>query len=162
MLHKDYNRKCSIKKNTGLWSQGAWRQDELIVRKLPIIKWLWLWLWLWLCHECPEIGTSSIDWAQLSRFYLKTETDLSLWNVVFWTINRTFDNVQKQNICAVGACLVLCSRNCPDGWLPWKFGQPCYGGRIEKELDQRGWSCLPNHQKIKILNAGRFTSREWD
>jgi hypothetical protein len=23
----------------------------------------------------PEIGTSSIDWAQLNRFHLKTETD---------------------------------------------------------------------------------------
>jgi hypothetical protein len=28
-----------------------------------------------LCScRCPEIGTSSIDWGQLSRFYLKTET----------------------------------------------------------------------------------------
>jgi hypothetical protein len=30
----------------------------------------------------PEIGTSSIDWSQQSRFYLKTETDFSLRNVV--------------------------------------------------------------------------------
>jgi hypothetical protein len=37
----------------------------------------------------PEIGTSSIDWAQLSRFYLKTETEFSLRNVVFWKRNRT-------------------------------------------------------------------------
>jgi hypothetical protein len=37
----------------------------------------------------PEIGTSSIDWAQLSRFYLKTETESSLRNVVFCNINRT-------------------------------------------------------------------------
>jgi hypothetical protein len=37
----------------------------------------------------PEIGTSSIDWAQLSRFYLKTETESSLRNVVFCKINRT-------------------------------------------------------------------------
>jgi hypothetical protein len=29
------------------------------------------------------IGTSSIDWAQLSRFYLKTQTEYSLRNVVF-------------------------------------------------------------------------------
>jgi hypothetical protein len=28
-------------------------------------------------HVSPEIGTSSIDWAQLSRFYLKTETTQS-------------------------------------------------------------------------------------
>jgi hypothetical protein len=55
----------------------------------------------------PEIGTSSIDWAQLSRFYLKTETGCSLRNVVFWKINRTLfldkdrlmDNVQQHNIC---------------------------------------------------------------
>jgi hypothetical protein len=108
------------KENTGLWSQGVWRQDELIGGKPPIIKRLWL----WLCHECPEIGTSSIDWAQLSRFYLKTETYFSLWNIVFWIINWTVDNVQKRNICTVGACFELCSRKCPDGWTPWKFGQP--------------------------------------
>jgi hypothetical protein len=30
--------------------------------------------WCW----CPEIGTSSINWAQLNRFYLKTETESSL------------------------------------------------------------------------------------
>jgi hypothetical protein len=36
----------------------------------------------------PEIGTSSIDWAQQSRFYLKTETEASLRNVVL-EINRT-------------------------------------------------------------------------
>jgi uncharacterized membrane protein (Fun14 family) len=30
-----------------------------------------------------EIGIIYIDWAQLSRFYLKTETEVSLQNVVF-------------------------------------------------------------------------------
>jgi hypothetical protein len=30
----------------------------------------------------PEIGTSSIDCAQLSEFYLKTETESSLRNIV--------------------------------------------------------------------------------
>jgi hypothetical protein len=29
-----------------------------------------------------EIGTNSIDWAQLSRFYLKTETESSIRNAV--------------------------------------------------------------------------------
>jgi hypothetical protein len=51
---------------------------------------------------CPEIGTSSIDWAQLSKFYLKTETESSLRNVVFRKVHRTvflnkdrtLDNVQ--------------------------------------------------------------------
>jgi hypothetical protein len=53
-----------------------------------------------------HIGTSSIDWAQLSRFYLNTETESSLRNVVFWSTNRAvfldkkrkMDNVQKHNI----------------------------------------------------------------
>jgi hypothetical protein len=27
----------------------------------------------WSWHTCPDIGTSSIDWVQLSRFYLKTD-----------------------------------------------------------------------------------------
>jgi hypothetical protein len=30
------------------------------------------------CLHLPEIGAGSIDWAQLSRFYLKTETEFSL------------------------------------------------------------------------------------
>jgi hypothetical protein len=34
-------------------------------------------------YYSPEIGTSSIDWAQKSRFYLKTGTESSLRNVVF-------------------------------------------------------------------------------
>jgi hypothetical protein len=33
--------------------------------------------------EDPEIWTISIDWAQLSRFYLNKETESSLRNVVF-------------------------------------------------------------------------------
>jgi hypothetical protein len=53
--------------------------------------------------KSPEIGTSSMDWAQLSRFYLKTETESSLRNVMLWKINRsvfldkdrTLDNVQN-------------------------------------------------------------------
>jgi hypothetical protein len=47
----------------------------------------------------PEVGTSSIDWVQQSRFYLKTETETSLRNVVFLNKNRTMDNVRKHNIC---------------------------------------------------------------
>jgi hypothetical protein len=31
---------------------------------------------------CPEIRTKSIDLAQLSRFYLKTETESSVRNVL--------------------------------------------------------------------------------
>jgi hypothetical protein len=47
----------------------------------------------------PEIRASSDDWAQLSRFYLKTETESRLRNVVFLNESRTMDNVQKHNIC---------------------------------------------------------------
>jgi hypothetical protein len=35
------------------------------------------------------VRTSSIDWVLRNRFYLKTETESSLWNVVFWNINKT-------------------------------------------------------------------------
>jgi hypothetical protein len=38
-------------------------------------------VFLGIIHR-PEVGTSSIHWAQLSRFYLKTETESSLRNVV--------------------------------------------------------------------------------
>jgi hypothetical protein len=51
--------------------------------------------------KSPELGTNSIDWAQLISFYLKTETECSLRNAVFWKINRTADNVQKHDICSV-------------------------------------------------------------
>jgi hypothetical protein len=44
-----------------------------------------------------EIGTSSINWARLSRFYLKTETESSLQNAVFLNKNRIVDNVKKHN-----------------------------------------------------------------
>jgi hypothetical protein len=56
--------------------------------------------------QCPEIWTSSIEWAPLSRFHLKTETESGLRNVVLnkkhyhvLNKNRMMDNVQKQNIC---------------------------------------------------------------
>jgi hypothetical protein len=39
----------------------------------PIMCWCW----------CPETGTGSIDWAQLSKFHLKTEIESSLRNIVF-------------------------------------------------------------------------------
>jgi hypothetical protein len=50
---------------------------------------------------------SSVYWTQLSRFHLKTETESSFRNAVFWKTNRTvildeartMHNVQKHNIC---------------------------------------------------------------
>jgi hypothetical protein len=39
MLHKDYDRKGSVdKKISGREFQGAWRQDELIGSKPPVVK----------------------------------------------------------------------------------------------------------------------------
>jgi hypothetical protein len=41
MLHKDDNRKGSVeKKIDGRKSQEAWRQDELVAGKPPVVKWL--------------------------------------------------------------------------------------------------------------------------
>jgi hypothetical protein len=38
MLHKYYDRKCSVKKIIGRDPQGAYRQDELIGGKPPVEK----------------------------------------------------------------------------------------------------------------------------
>jgi hypothetical protein len=46
----------------------------------------------------PKTRSSSIDWAQLSRFHLKTETESCLRNIVL-NKNRTMDNVQRHNSC---------------------------------------------------------------
>jgi hypothetical protein len=65
----------------------------------------WSKIHTWIWSQSPEILTSSLDLTQLSRFYLKMETESSLRNVVFWKTNRktfykdkTTDNVQKRNI----------------------------------------------------------------
>jgi hypothetical protein len=38
MLHKDYDRKCAVEKIVGRDSQRAWREDELIGSKPPVVK----------------------------------------------------------------------------------------------------------------------------
>jgi hypothetical protein len=38
MLHKDCNRKCSVKKNAGRESQEAWLQKELPGGKPSVVK----------------------------------------------------------------------------------------------------------------------------
>jgi hypothetical protein len=45
------------------------------------------------------MGTSCINWVQLSRFYLKTETESSL-ETLCGVVNEdgTMENVQKYNI----------------------------------------------------------------
>jgi hypothetical protein len=79
------------------WVGFAWRR-----RKNPVSETL---------SVSPEIGTSSINWAQVSRFFLKTETESSVWNFilknkqdgVFRKIQD--DNVQKHNICTCLVCV---------------------------------------------------------
>jgi hypothetical protein len=53
------------------------------------------------CDVNRTIGASSIDWAQMSMFYLNTETESSLRDVVL-NKKRTMDNVQKHNNCING------------------------------------------------------------
>jgi hypothetical protein len=50
---------------------------------------LYILCWYW----CPEIRSSSTDWAQLSRFHMNTETV----SETFCVLNkiRTMDNAQK-------------------------------------------------------------------
>jgi hypothetical protein len=38
MLRKDYDRKSSVEKISDRESQGAWRQDEVIGGKPPVVK----------------------------------------------------------------------------------------------------------------------------
>jgi hypothetical protein len=38
MLHKHYDRKGSVEKISGRESQEAWRKDELIGGKPPVVK----------------------------------------------------------------------------------------------------------------------------
>jgi hypothetical protein len=64
-------------------------------------------LWVKPTHLSPINRASPYFRTIGSGFYLKTETESSLQNVVFWKINRTvsldkdrtMDNVQKHNIC---------------------------------------------------------------
>jgi hypothetical protein len=38
MLHKDYDRNGSVKKKSGREPRGAWRQDQFIGGKAPVMK----------------------------------------------------------------------------------------------------------------------------
>jgi hypothetical protein len=53
--------------------------------------------------RCPEIRSSSIDWAQLSRFYLKTETEFSLRNAVCFK-EKTGRWIMSRNTIIVFTC----------------------------------------------------------
>jgi hypothetical protein len=55
----------------------------------PVLCWFW----------CPETGTRSINWAQLSRFLPEDrDRDQSLKRC-FYITNRMMDNAQKTNNC---------------------------------------------------------------
>jgi hypothetical protein len=45
----------------------------------------------------PQTGTGFINWAQQSRFYLKRETEFSLWNIMPLKKVRTINNIQESN-----------------------------------------------------------------
>jgi hypothetical protein len=80
-----HNSSARTKKAFKWWRSTRIRpctSDELCCLALYTPSWKW--------HRCPEIGTSSVYWNQLSRFYLRTEIESRLRNVVFWNINRTF------------------------------------------------------------------------
>jgi hypothetical protein len=67
----------------------------------------------WCWFRCLETGTRSNDWDQLSRFYLKTETESSLQNAVLKNKHDAMmDNVQKHNICTNSYLSVAFIKNC--------------------------------------------------
>jgi hypothetical protein len=49
-------------------------------------------------YETYKLGTSSSSWTQLSRFYLKMETESSLQNIAILNKNSMMDNVWEHNI----------------------------------------------------------------
>jgi hypothetical protein len=57
------------------------KEDDVLADDL-CCAWLVYPIWYWC--RCPEIGTTSIEWTQLTRFYLNTETESSTRNVVFY------------------------------------------------------------------------------
>jgi hypothetical protein len=58
--------------------QGLIRVEFLIFLRFRLSSRIWFVYPICCWHRCPEIGSSSIDWAQLRKFYLKTETESSL------------------------------------------------------------------------------------
>jgi hypothetical protein len=54
-------------------------------------------------YRRPDVGTSSIDWAQLSRFFPEDGDRNQLPIHCVLNKNRTLDNVQKRNICIIVA-----------------------------------------------------------
>jgi hypothetical protein len=124
--------------------------------------------WCWC--KCPDIGISSIDWTQLSRFHLKTETESSLRNVflnvnrtVFLGKNRTTDNVQKHtfwtsapqsqvtNLKILFAELIF--RNKPRRHAPRRILLTAHNGLIVSSALYSRQKCRINQQSKSGLNT---------
>jgi hypothetical protein len=71
-----------------LWGKASYILSILIFQGFVLaladsLRCAWFIYPIWCWYRCPEIGTRSIDGAQLNRFYLKTKTKSSIRNVVF-------------------------------------------------------------------------------
>jgi hypothetical protein len=106
-----------------LWHNKVWLKTTWIRSKS-----LWWWyinitiVFLDIIHHPVFIsiltGTCSVDWAQLSRFHLKTETESSLRNVVL-NKNRMSNNVQKHNRCNnMNSLNMMLNQNCINNISP--------------------------------------------
>jgi hypothetical protein len=73
----------------------------------------------------PNIGSGGrVNWAQLSRFYLKTETESSLRNIVYLNKNRKmviFLLFSYSMIIFISTNLYNCSFDCCIFILCWVF-----------------------------------------
>jgi hypothetical protein len=103
-------------------------------------------------------------WAQLSRFYVKTETESSLRNVVFRNIYRTVDNVQQHNSCKKNCVNPLCMNSsvpkeikCDKWAAPQIMAQP-----IPDEISSVCGKCITiwvlfQGQVVYLLRNGSYT-----
>jgi hypothetical protein len=73
--------------------------DDGILLRFLCFWMLLIFVFLFQTHNVSEIGTSSIEWAQLSRFHLKTETEPSSETLCVSNKNMTMDNNQKHSNC---------------------------------------------------------------
>jgi hypothetical protein len=67
MLHKDYDRKCSVEKISGSESQGAWCQDEPIRGIPPVVT-------LTLKLNFVKINSNSMALSSYQRVCLASPT----------------------------------------------------------------------------------------
>jgi hypothetical protein len=105
MLHKAYFRMCSVKKILVWRSKGAWRQNELIGNKQPVVKQLWLWPSSFVeCRVCAtRLGHKQIILKPVTRKRLvRSETLLLLQLIVImfrkWSINPVIHNPTESHL----------------------------------------------------------------